>query len=410
MKMASTRPPTATAAEVVSLLRERIRPLSEERVPLVEACGRLLREDVLAPEDQPLFDRSSVDGYAVRRDDASAEFRVVDELRAGDWRPRELQPGEAVRIATGGALPGRGLQVIMREDVKAANGRVSIPGRNHELNIRFRGEDAAAGAVLVPRGTVLRPGALALLASVGCIQPLVSGLPRVLHVATGNEIVPPDQSPGPGQIRDSNSTLVRGFLNQWGIEVRQLRVEEDEPAVMAAAETAGAPAVSCDLLLISGGASVGEHDFTLRVLERAGFTIHVCRTTARPGKPLIVAQRGNTFAFGLPGNPLAHFVCLNLYVRAAIEAFTGLDADACPSFQAGVLDSDLPADGNSRETFWPAEWFLCGGAAHLRPLRWSSSGDLTSLATANALIRVVPGTTSLEHGRTVEFFPTNPFS
>ncbi len=394
----------ANADEVLALLRAKCRVLEAERVALTTACGRVLRETVCAPEDQPPFDRSSVDGYAVRLDDASKQFRIVGEIRAGDWRPRQLQAAEAVCIATGGALPGDGLQVVMREDVERKGDVVSIIRRDASRNIRFRGEDARAGETLVEVGTVLQPGTVGLLASIGCSHPLVTGLPRVLHIATGNEIVPPDQVPERGQIRDSNSTLVRAFLAQWNIQPTQARVPEDEAAAKAAMANGQRPKAEVDLLLISGGASVGEHDFTRRLLEESGFTIHVSKTTARPGKPLIVAQRGNTIAFGLPGNPLAHFVCLNLYVRSALAAFTG--QSAAPLFQRGVLVVDWDADGNGRETFWPARWTFCDGAASLMPLRWSSSGDLTSLATANALIRVSAGQSQLKRNSTVDFVST----
>ena len=235
----------------------------------------------------------------------------------------------------------------------------------------------------------------------GFTQPLVTRLPRVLHLATGNEIVSPDQAPGRGQIRDSNSTLVRAFLDQWGIAPDQRRAGEDQNAIQTAMAEGREQTADTDLLLISGGASVGEHDFTRRLLERLGFTIHVSKTTARPGKPLIVAQRGGTLAFGLPGNPLAHFVCLNLYVRAALETWSG--QRHLWSFQRGVLADDLPAGGHVRETFWPAHWQIQDGVATLRPLRWSSSGDLTALTTANALIRVTAGVRSLARGSRVEF-------
>jgi molybdopterin molybdotransferase len=391
----------ASAGEVLALLERICRPLEPERVPLADAAGRVLREPLCAPEDQPPFDRSSVDGYAVRLDDMAAQFRIVDEIRAGDWKPCQLQPGEAVRIATGGALPGDGLQVVMREDAEREGAVVSVTRRNRNRHIRFRGEDARAGQILVDAGTALQPGTLGLLASLGCVRLPVTRLPRVLHVATGNEIVAPDESPRPGQIRDSNSTLVRAFLGRRHIAPVQLRIPEDEAAAATAIRN---PQSAVDLLLISGGASVGEHDFTLRLLVRLGFTILVSKTTARPGKPLIVAQRGNALAFGLPGNPLAHFVCLNLYVRAALEAFAG--GEACPGFQAGVLAADLAAGGEPRETFWPARWKFTGGRATLTPLRWSSSGDLTSLATANALIRVPAGAERLQPGAQVEFVAT----
>jgi len=233
------------------------------------------------------------------------------------------------------------------------------------------------------------------------MRPLVARLPRVLHVATGNEIVPPEHTPAHGQIRDSNSTLVRAFLSQWGIAPQQRRATEDAEAIQSAIDNRHS---AMDLLLVSGGASVGEHDFTRRLLEEAGFTIHVSKTTARPGKPLIVAQRGGALAFGLPGNPLAHFVCLHLYVRAALESWGGRAIDG--EFQAGELAEDLTAGGNARETFWPARWTLKNGVATLTPLRWASSGDLTALATANALIRVSTGAQRLPRGSRVEFVST----
>lgn len=392
---------TASASEVLELLRGACRPLDAERAPLREAAGRVLREPIHALGDQPPFDRSSMDGFAVRMDDPAKQFRIVDEIRAGDWKPRELKRGEAVRIATGGALPGEGLQVVMREDAAREGDLLSVSRRDGERNIRFRGEDSASGQVLIPQGARLEPGALALLASLGCVRPLVTKVPRVLHLATGNEIVPPEMAPQPGQIRDSNSTLVRAFLAQWGIQPAQLSVPEDQSAAHNALNADGRDA---DVILVSGGASVGDHDFTRRLLEDLGFAIYVSKTTARPGKPLIVAGRGGTIAFGLPGNPLAHFVCLNLYVRTALESFLGLPAGLL--FHTGALTSDLAAGGNSRETFWPAQWRWGHHAPTLTPLRWSSSGDLTPLATANALIRVEPGAERLAQGCLVEFTPT----
>lgn len=404
MIAASANSHAASAEEVLALLARLCQPLDAAHVPLVEASGRILREPVCAPEDQPPFDRSSVDGYAVRLGDPASRFRVVDEIRAGEWKLRQLQPGEAVRIATGGALPGKDLQVVMREDVRREDEFAVLLRRDAERNVRFRGEDSRVGEVLVPTGTVLQPGALALLASVGCVQPLVTRLPRVLHVATGNEIVPPGQTPGRGQIRDSNSTLVREFLLGWGIVPEQRRVAEDAESVASGIRHPASSIAAPDLLLISGGASVGEHDFTRRVLETLGFTIHVSKTATRPGKPLIVAHRGATLAFGLPGNPLAHFVCLNLYIRTALRRLTG--RTALPLFHTGRLAIDLPGGGNARETFWPGRWKLHEGVTVLTPLRWRSSGGLTSLATANALIRVPAGTATMAAGARVEYTPT----
>ncbi len=405
---ATNGPGPASVANVLALIGSVCTSLEPERVSLTAALGRVLRETLVAPEDQPPFTRSAVDGYAVRLDDPAPEFRIVDTLRAGDWRPRSLQPGEAVRIATGAALPGDGLQVIMKEDIALGDGTVRPLARDRERHIRKRGEDARAGHQLVVAPTRLSAGALALLASVGAAHPLVTRLPRVMHLATGNEIVPPDQAPDPGQIRDSNSTLVRAFLATHGITPVQQRVSEDYDAALALLRAPALSAAEADLLLISGGSSVGKHDFTCRLLEDRGYTILLCKTATRPGKPLIVARRGHALAFGLPGNPLAHFVCLHLFVQAALAAMAGLPAS--DPFQPGVLAAELAADGNARETLWPARWQLVNGVAALTPLRWISSGDLSSLATANAYIRVPAGAGRLACGASAEFAPTLPSS
>jgi molybdopterin molybdotransferase len=391
----------ATADEVIALLKEISQPLETERVTLEVASGRTLRESICAPEDQPAFDRSAVDGFAIRLDDSSSTFQVVDEIRAGDWKPRELQRSQATRIATGGALPADNLQVVMKEDVRLEGKTLHVLDRDSRRNIRFRGEDARAGQALVESGTVLQPGTLALLASVGATNPLVTRLPRVLHLATGNEIISPDQTPQRGQIRDSNSILIRSLLENWKITPEQIRVPEDEAAAQSAICNRQS---AIDLLLISGGASVGEHDFTRRLLEHFGYEILVSKTTMRPGKPLIVARRGNALAFGLPGNPLAHFVCLSLFVRVALEKFSGRPVENL--FQRGVLASELKADSNARETFWPAVYETREGKFELNPLRWRSSGDLTPLATANALIRVHSGRENVAAGTEIEFVST----
>lgn len=361
-----------TVDEVWELLRREISAREAVETDLTDALGGILREDVKAPEDQPGFDRSAVDGFVVRGDDASESFFIVGEIRAGDGRKQTLVAGHALRIATGAAVPPGG-EVIMLEDAVESDGvvRFARRGRDH---VRRRGEDARAGDVLVAKGTRLGVGAIALLASVGCVRPRVTRGLDILHVATGNEIIAAEEKPGPNQIRDSNSPLVAAWARTKGMRLRQKRVGEDAEALRHAIEGRR------DLLLISGGASVGGHDCTAEVLDAAGFDILVTKVAVRPGKPLVVGRRGEEWAFGLPGNPLSHFVCLNVFVDAAVAAMHG-EANAPAIFRGTVL-SDV--GGNPRETWWLAREQSNG----LRPLTWTSSGDLTSLATANALIRI----------------------
>ena len=360
------------AGEVWALLRDQVAPRGTAPLSLGEARGRTLREPVCAREDMPAFDRSAVDGFVVLSGDHSPAFEIVGEIRAGDDDVAALSPGKAFRIATGSAVPGES-EVVMLEDAAEKDGCVFLQrrGRNH---IRRRGEDAKAGKELVRAGTKLTDGCLALLASVGCTRPIVTRSITARHIATGNEIVDPSSGPRPGQIRDANSALVNAWAQSHGISLRQQRVGEDESVLREMLSGDG------DLLLVSGGASVGKHDFTGAALREEGFEILVTKVNARPGKPLIVARRGDQWAFGLPGNPLSHFVCLHVFVETAVAAMEA--AEAAPELLRGTVTA--PIAGNPRETWWPAREESGG----LRPLPWTSSGDITALASANALVRV----------------------
>jgi molybdopterin molybdotransferase len=309
-----------------------------------------------------------------------------------------------MQIATGAALPAPGLRVIPKEDVERSGDQVRILRRPAETCVRWRGQNLRAGAELLEAGAVLHHARLALLASAGCARPLVNRQPRIVHLVTGNELVLPEQSPGPGQIRDSNTTLVRAFFAERGLSATHLRVGEDEAAaraLLAPLLTAGQPP---DLLLISGGASVGEHDFTRPLLQFFGFELLIQRTATRPGRPLVFAVRPGTAAFGLPGNPLAHFVCLHLYVRAALQRLAG--SSAAPEFWQGRLNAAHPAGRSPWETLCPAFWQPVAGELRLNLLPWQSSGDLSPLRQANAVARLPGGHDFLPAGALVSFIPT----
>lgn len=377
-----------TVEEVWDLLRGHVIAREAMETALADALGAVLREDVKAPDDQPAFDRSAVDGFVVRADDSSGSFRLVGEIRAGDGHRHTFGVGEAMRIATGAGVPEGG-EVIMLEDAEESGDvvRFSRRGRDH---VRRRGDDAKAGDVIASAGMPLSAGSIGLLASVGCVRPKVTRALDALHIATGNEIVGAEQSPAAGQVRDSNSPLVLAWARSRDLRIRQRRVGEDADSLRRAIEG------HRDLLLVSGGASVGGHDCTEEVLDAAGFEVLVTKVAVRPGKPLIVARRGAEWAFGLPGNPLSHFVCLHVFVDAALSMMRG-GQQALLLRKARVSSS---VAGNPRETWWPAVEQRDG----LHPLAWTSSGDLTALATADALVRVP--SSGLAAGAEAEFIRT----
>jgi len=399
---ASTADRPHTLDSALDEVMSRCPPLPAVRASLGESFGRTLRETVRAPEDLPDCDRSTRDGYAILEDDPSAIFQIMDTLQAADWKPRQMQRGECARVSTGAALPCGGLRVVMQENVRRDGDKIHVIQPERDSNARRRGEDVKAGATLLHEGALLDAGTLAVLASAGCVRPLVSPRLHVVHFTTGNEIVPPEQEPGPGQIRDSNSILLRCLLQKFGCEVSQGHLPENFDTAKAQCEREKRKIENADLILVSGGASVGDNDFTRSLVEWLGFQIAISGVAVRPGRPMIFGVDGRRVAFGLPGNPLAHFVCYHLFVGTALAKMNGLEPKR---FLRGRMAARLPDTPNSRETLWPARCEPENGELQLQPLNWSSSGDVTCLSRANALIRVPPSRGALDVGAEVDFFP-----
>ena len=374
-------------AEARAIIAQTVSQLDPAATPLATAQERVLREDVAAEEDLPGFDRSAMDGYAVGAEDRSERFRVVGEIQPGTAPAVEIRVGECARIFTGAQIPAGASQVIMQENVARAGEWITPERRDAKTWIRHRGEDARRGDVLLRAGVRLGAGELALLAQLGIMQPCVSPAPRVIHFATGNEITDPAAVPAAGQIRDSNSTLIAALLADCGTRLTHQRRCGDALDTLTAAVAAAGDV--WDMLLISGGASVGDYDFGARALEALGFTIHFRQINLRPGKPLVFAARGRQSAFVIPGNPVSHFVTFHTAIRLALECLES----APPSWPLAqvVLAEELAAKPDARETFWPAHVALTDGALRAQPLAWQSSGDLRGLVGANALLPIAPG-------------------
>jgi molybdopterin molybdotransferase len=385
--------------EARALIWERLSPLPPQMAMLADVYGRVLREDVYAPEDIPAFDRSAMDGYALIAEDNSPRLRITGEIQPGAAPVFKIERGECARIFTGAPLPEGATQVLMQEDARVEDGFMTRLQASRIGHIRYRGEDARRGDLLLSSGTRLGQGELALLAGMGITKPTVSPPIRIVHFVTGNEIIEPSHTPLPGQIRDSNSTLVAAFARRHqGEIVHQERVSDDLDMLLTRVR---AGLDDCDLLLISGGASVGDYDFGKKILIALGFEVHFEKVNIRPGKPLIFATRGQQAAFVLPGNPVSHFVTLQVEVRHAMERFAGAEA-SWPEFKAKLTES-FTRGVSTRETFWPARLSTENGELVVRALRWKSSGDVTGMAGANALLHL---TNELEPPRTGDRVPT----
>ncbi|MDQ3624815.1 MAG: molybdopterin molybdotransferase MoeA [Verrucomicrobiota bacterium] len=379
-------------AEARAIIARSVLPGRPAPMPLAYTSGRVLREETRADQDYPPFDRSAMDGYAVRsrkKGNAAERFRVIGEVRPGNTLDRALAEGECVRIFTGGVVPAEASQVVTQEDVRREGEWIVLTRRSTATHIRRQGEDAKAGQLLLPAGSRLRPSDTALLAQIGRTRPFVSRLPRVVHLVTGSELVAPEQTPKPGEIRDSNSALVSTLLRDAGALCVWQERARDELDVMTCKVGSLRPD-TWDLLCISGGASVGDYDFGKQMLRELGFTLHFEGVDLRPGKPLVFGTRRKKAAFVLPGNPVSHFVTFHVAVRVALDRLVGLEP-AWPLVEIEVAGAP-PASSDARETYWPAHLHILEGRLRVRPLQWQSSGDLCGLVSANALIQLLPGT------------------
>jgi molybdopterin molybdotransferase len=388
--------------EGLKLVLGRVEPLDAEAVPIAEALGRVLAEDLYASDDVPPFDNSAMDGFAVRASDtrgaspdSPVDLAVVAESRAGSPSSRGPGRGEAVRISTGALLPEGADAVVRVEDTTEAESRVAVlaevaPGRE----IRRAGEDVGAGERVLARGTRLGPAELGVAASVGSGELACARRPRVAVLGTGDELVGPGGALGPGQIRNTNGIAVPAQVTEaGGLPVEVATVPDDREATVRAIEGA----LANDVLVVTGGVSVGPHDHVRPALEALGVEEVFWGVALRPGKPTWfgvkkagISLGGNpgssegatTLVFGLPGNPVSAMVTFHLFVRPALAALAGA-ADPVRRTTA-VLDEDYPKQPgrahvvrcrlDQRDDGW-----------HVRPTKAQGSHVLTSMLDAEAL-------------------------
>lgn len=386
--------------EVWELIDRFARTRPAERVALEDALGFTLAENIFADRDGPPFDRSAVDGYVIRAGDDSDSFAVVGQIAAGDFPAISLGRGQAVRVFTGAPLPSGEFQVVMQEDADRTGDHVRFARRGGR-NFSPRGEDFRAGDLLVAAGARIDAATAAALASVGAVLPLVVRGPRVLHFTTGDEIVPPEITPGAGQIRNANARLVRGLLSTFPLtSFRQLHLPDDRDAAWRSIENAAPD--EADVILFSGGASVGDFDFTAQFLDALAFSRHCNAVNVRPGKPLIFASSGPRIAFGLPGNPVSHFACFHVFVARALARLTG----RTPAGLSGArLAAEIPGRPSPRVTYWPGRLRWVGAQREVVPAPWNSSGHLSALIGVDALIRLEANAALPNSGGTVQILP-----
>jgi molybdopterin molybdotransferase len=377
---------------------EQLQLLPAQAVPAGDALGLVLAEDVASDLDMPPYDKALMDGFAVRAD-GGRELAVIEEVLAGQVPRRRVEPGQATRIMTGAPVPQGADAVVMSERCRMVSpDRVLVvdaelrPGHN----ILPRGREMRSGEVVVRAGARLRPQELGLIAAVGRSSVQARPRPSVGVLATGDELVPVTERPGPGQIRNSNAAMLCAQVERAGGVARPLGIARDEPGALRERVSAG---LELDVLLLSGGVSAGKRDLVPGVLAELGVAAVFHQVAMKPGKPLLFGVKGRRLVFGLPGNPVASLVCFELFVRPALRGLMGLPP--APHFVEAALARDYPYR-TDRPTYHPAHLQATGTGWSVDPVPWFGSPDLRGVGAADAFVLFPTG----DHAhRAREVFP-----
>jgi molybdenum cofactor synthesis domain-containing protein len=421
-----------SVVEAIRIVKEQARCLPSERVTLSEAVGRVLAEDVVADSDLPPFHRAQMDGYALRAADVvnvPVRLRVVGEAAAGRGWHRELKAGEAVRIMTGAPVPAgadsvQKVEVTQESEVtEALEAGAFVEVREATKRGQFiveRASEVTRGTVVLRAGETINAAMMAALASFGYAEVAVGARPRVCVLATGTELVAVDKQPGADEIRDSNSYSLGAYAGLAGAQVERLPLAGDD-LVSLQGEIESA-AGRCDVLILSGGVSMGVYDFTKTALRALGAEVLFERVALRPGKPTVFARlqasghsaaseqskstedgatsKHSTLVFGLPGNPVSVSVTFNLFARVALRVMQGAQ-DATLKEERALLSHPVKGAAE-RESFLPATLDTDDEARlRARPLKWGGSSDFVAFTRAGALINVPQGAGVLEAGEIV---------
>lgn len=393
--------------EALQILEKNIPPLMEKEVPLEVAHGHFSAEDILAPEPAPRYTNSAMDGFALRYADCSAaskeqpaRLRLVGESQAGIPFTGVVGSGEAVRISTGAMLPEGADTVVRVEDTRETGESVDVLAvRSLGQDVRYKGEEFGEGSLLVKGGTRLGARELALLAAVGLHRVTVIWPPQVSLLVTGTELASPDDPEiKPHQIRDSNTTMLASAVRDCGGLLRQtVHVEDSHEDTVAAVRQAVEG--GDNIILCSGGVSVGQHDHVKDAAKEVGFDELFWKIRQKPGKPLFVCRRGDTLLFGLPGNPVSAFMCFSNYVRPVLAKLQGTGTISRTAM--GRMAEKVENRGKRTNFIRVTVDERPGDLAMVREMERQGSHMLSSIVQADGYIILTPGA-FLEAGQLVE--------
>lgn len=372
---------------------------SAEMVPLEKSLDRILAEDVFAEEDFPSFEKSAMDGYAIRKEDIHKRLEVIEFIPAGKNPEKKVSGGRCSRIMTGAMVPEGADMVVMQEDIKKENNRaIFVVNKNSKENILYQGEDVKAGSLLLKKGIRIGPAHIGLLASVGNVNPLVFQKPVITVLSSGDELVSPSEKPQPPRIRNSNSAQLVALATKAGAVAFDAGLVKDDPEKIL--QKIKKAVDRSDVVIMTGGASVGDLDFSGKVFNMLGATLHFEKLAIQPGKPALFATLGNKCLFGLSGNPVSSLVQFGLLVRPVIKRMAGLQA--ADKVYKLPLSRDKRRRRSERMLFFPVR---ITGNMEAEALEYHGSAHLHAYHRADGLAEFPIGLNELIKGTIVNVRP-----
>jgi molybdopterin molybdotransferase len=388
-----------TVEKAREIINKSINPIGTEQIDFLKSIKRVLAETIYSDLDFPSFNRSAMDGYACRKADLKRPLTVIEEIPAGQSPVKKVGEGQCSRIMTGAMVPVGADMVIIQEDVlKLDNEKIQFNGLNSHTNISYKGSDIKEGDKLLDVGLIINPEHLALFAGVGKTKIKVFKKPAVAILTTGSEIIGPDQVPRDGKIRNSNGPQLLGQIQQLGIESTDLGIVNDDFGEIK--EKLEDALTNHDLVIISGGVSVGDYDYVPRILRELGFKFLFTHILSKPGKHTILAKKGSRYALGLPGNPVSAFVQFEVIGKSLIYKLMG--AEYKPFRFSARLTDNFHRGNSERSEMIPVKINYNG---EVEFLSYHGSAHIQALAYADALMEIPLGVKTINKGDFIHVRP-----
>ncbi|MEE4176516.1 MAG: gephyrin-like molybdotransferase Glp [Bacteroides sp.] len=385
--------------EAQEIILSKVKPTGTERVDFNDSLYRVLAEDVFSDVDMPPFDKSAVDGYACRREDLGRDLDILEVIPAGKIPTKPIGKGQCTKLMTGAMVPPGADTVIMVEHTEEImDGLVRFTGLKTSSNIAIKAEDLKKGDLVLKKGTLILPQHIAILASVGWVQPLVGRQARVAILSTGDELVEPAREPGPGQIRNSNGfqliAQVRAahcIPNYMGI------IPDDEKATDRAISKALA---ENDMVLLTGGVSMGDFDFVPKIMRKNQVDILFQKVAVKPGKPTVFGKTERAYIFGLPGNPVSSFINFEVFAKPLLYRMMGFDWK--PETLSLPMGIDFQRKKADRLEFLPV---IIDDSGNVSPVSYHGSAHIHAMCLADGIMRIPAGIHEIKKGVTVDVRP-----